>query len=46
MKKKDEEMEEVKNKIKIITDRKMELERKFNREINNYKGELHRVKEK
>lgn len=44
LKKKDEEIEEVKNKMRIMMNRKTELEKKYNRDITNVKGELYRVK--
>ena len=38
MKKKDEEMQELKEKMKVLASRKTELEKRYNREVANYKG--------
>ena len=38
LKKKDEELDEMKDKIKGIANRKIDLEKRYNRDMNSLKG--------
>lgn len=46
LKKRDEEIEDFKEKMKGLANRKLELEKRYTRDINNMRAEVHRIKEK
>lgn len=46
MKKKDEEIEELKEKMRALVSKKSELEKRYTRDVSNYKAELYRAREK
>lgn len=46
IKKKDEEIEGVKNKMKALALKKTEMERKYTRDLTNAKEEVQKAKEK